>query len=164
MIFKEAELHTPAFVYDENAILKNLGILSKISKQTNCRVLFPIKTFSISDALDLIASKVNGFSVSSLFEAKLAKENLGYGKLIHITTPGIRPDEINDIAQLCDYISFNSLSQLKRFYYQVADQINCGIRINPQLSFIEDQRFNPCRKHSKLGVPLEEFCEARQNN
>lgn len=157
-----AELCTPAFVYDENSILKNLGILSKIRERFGCKILFPLKTFSIADALGAMAPVVNGFSVSSLFEAKLAREVLGYRGMVHITTPGFRPDEIEDISKLCDHISFNSLSQLKRFYYRAASQAKCGIRINPQLSFVEDHRCNPCRKHSKLGVPLDQLCEAWQ--
>ena len=28
-----------------------------------------------------------------------------------------------------------------------------GLRINPQISQIDDERFDPCRKHSKLGEP-----------
>ncbi|MEJ2464047.1 MAG: carboxynorspermidine decarboxylase, partial [Candidatus Thiodiazotropha sp.] len=29
-----------------------------------------------------------------------------------------------------------------------------GLRINPQLSFLDDPRYDPCRQHSKLGAPL----------
>ncbi|MCQ9208747.1 MAG: carboxynorspermidine decarboxylase [Omnitrophica bacterium] len=157
------ELHTPAFVYDENSILNNLSILSKFRESFGCKILFPLKTFSIADALDVMTPAVNGFSVSSLFEAKLVREFLGYRGIVHITTPGFRPDEIEDISKLCDYISFNSLSQLKRFYHRAATQAKCGIRINPQLSFVEDCRYNPCRKHSKLGVPLDQLCAAWQS-
>ena len=34
---------------------------------------------------------------------------------------------------------------------------SCGLRVNPQLSFVDDDRFDPCRKHSKLGVPLDDL-------
>lgn len=159
-----AELRTPAFVYDENSILESLEILSRTINQSDCKIIFPLKTFSIIDALYLIASNVDGFSVSSLFEAKLARDILGYHKIVHITAPAFKPNEIDDISELCDYISFNSLSQLERFYYQVTNQANCGIRINPQLSFIDDNRYNPCRKHSKLGVPINQFYEVWQHN
>ncbi len=158
------ELHTPAFLYDENAILERLKLLSEVSRQSGCKIFFPLKPFSISDGLYLIAANVNGFSVSSLFEAKLARDTLGDDKIVHITTPGYRPDEIEEISRLCDYISFNSLSQLKSFYYQVEKEASCGIRVNPQLSFVKDNRYNPCREHSKLGVPLEQLCKAYRQN
>ena len=32
---------------------------------------------------------------------------------------------------------------------------NLGIRINPRLSFVRDERYDPCRESSKLGVPIE---------
>lgn len=159
-----SEIQTPAFVYDENNILKNLGILSKVRDKSHCKVFFPLKTFSIADGLDLIASCVDGFSVSSLFEARLARQTLGDSKIVHITTPGFRPDEISDIAELCNYISFNSPGQLRRFYYRVKNQANCGLRINPQLSFIDDDRYNPCKKYSKLGTPLDQFCKSCQED
>ncbi|UCB57020.1 MAG: hypothetical protein JSV30_00015 [Candidatus Omnitrophota bacterium] len=159
-----SDLHTPAFIYDENIILKKLGILSNLREESRLKILFPLKTFSLTNALYLIASIVNGFSASSLFEAKLARDILTQGKTVHITTPAFRNDEIRDISFLCDYISFNSLSQVKKFYYQVVEQANCGIRINTQLSFIKDDRYNPCRKHSKLGVSLDELRELWKNN
>ena len=30
----------------------------------------------------------------------------------------------------------------------------CGIRVNPELSFLSDERYDPCRNPSKLGVPV----------
>ena len=99
---------TPAFVYDEVAILKAINSACDLLGES-CKLLFPLKSFSISEALHSMASLVDGFSVSSLFEAKLARDILGNYKSVHITTPGFRQDEIPIISELCDYISFNSL-------------------------------------------------------
>lgn len=33
--------------------------------------------------------------------------------------------------------------------------ITCGLRINPQISIVKDNRYNPCRPNSRLGIPLE---------
>ena len=33
----------------------------------------------------------------------------------------------------------------------------CGLRLNPGLSWLDDERYDPCRPHSKLGVPLADF-------
>ncbi len=108
----EFSVQTPAFVYDERAILKEINnALKLIGKR--CKLLFPLKSLAITDALSLMATEVDGFSASSLFEAKLARNVLGNQKSVHITTPGFRPDEIPIISELCDYISFNSLSQWK---------------------------------------------------
>lgn len=149
-----SQIQTPAFVYDESQLFKAVKTLKHVAKQTSCKILFAIKSFASIDALNLIAPLLDGFASSSRFEATLARNILGANGTVHITTPGFRLDEIDYIAELCDYISFNSLSQWDRFRRTVGERANCGLRVNPQLSFVEDDRYNPCRKYSKLGVPL----------
>ena len=147
-------IHSPAFVYDEGSILQSFRILEPIRVKSDCKILFPLKSFAVADALLFMLPLIDGFSASSFFEAKLARDVLGNQKAVHITTPGFRPDEIPIIAELCDYISFNSLSQWERYRKEISSKASCGIRINPELAFIKDDRYNPCRKGSKLGVPL----------
>jgi carboxynorspermidine decarboxylase len=147
-------LTTPAFIYDENEIKTKLG---KIRKIQDCNILYPLKPCAIAGILHLMAPLIHGFSASSLFEAMLAKDVRENTNVIHLTSPGLRPDEIETASELCDYISFNSLSQLKLFNTKLKSGIKQGLRINPQISFVEDDRYDPCRKHSKLGVPLTEL-------
>lgn len=154
---------SPAFIYDENRIMNCLSPLMQAGFSAKCKILFPLKSFCITDALHIIAPEVDGFSASSVFEAKLARTLLKGGKLVHFTTPGFKPEEFYEISKLSDYISFNSFSQLKRFSDGKYGSRSCGLRINPQLSFIYDSRYNPCRRHSKLGVPLNQFSKLWQN-
>lgn len=156
---------TPAFVYDESAIIEKLATLSKVKKNSSCQILYSIKAAPMTGLLEMIASHVDGFSVSSLFESQIAKEIIGDSGIIHLTTPGLREDEIGSVVKYVDYISFNSLSQWQ--YYQGPLQkdvrgdgnrkLNCGLRINPEISFVKDERYDPCRKYSKLGVPISEL-------
>lgn len=150
-----AYLNTPAFVYEENVILKHLILLDEIRLRSRCNILFTIKSLCIVDALKFIGRYVDGFSASSLFEARLSREILGKNKSIHLTSPGIRHDEISQLSDICDYIAFNSLSQFERYNHEIDGRASYGLRINPQLSFVKDERYNPCREHSKLGVPLD---------
>ncbi len=152
---------TPAFIYVERGLAKNVQHINEIFN--NIKPLFAIKSFSLIDYLHLISSSVGGFSSSSFFEARLARDILGQNRTVHFTSPGLRPDELEEIANLCDYISFNSLSQWERFHDQVSNKVSCGLRINPQLSFVKDNRYNPCRKHSKLGVPLDKLAPISNN-
>lgn len=154
------DVKTPAFIYEEATILETTNYISKILKETNCKLLFPLKSFAVHDALKFLAGLISGFSCSSLYEAKLARDILSNDGPIHLTTPGLRPDEINFISELCDYISFNSISQWNAFKPEINNQVSCGLRINPKLSFIKDKRYDPCRKFSKLGVPIDSFCNA----
>jgi carboxynorspermidine decarboxylase len=151
---------TPAFIYDEKSIQHSLEILHISRIHSYCKLLFSLKSFAVVDALLLMAPHLDGFSVSSLFEAKLAREVIGSTGTVHMVTPGYKPNEIQQITEIADHISLNSLSQWERFYSKEAGHASYGLRINPQLSFVEDSRYNPCRKHSKLGVPINQLQKA----
>ncbi len=155
---------TPAFVYDERAIHRLLDYTTPLRKNGGCSVLFAMKSFSFVPALREMAPRLDGFSVSSLFEARLARSVLGEGGLVHITTPGLRGDEMDEIGSLCDYAAFNSLNQWEMYAHRMADKANCGLRVNPQLSFADDCRYDPCRPYSKLGVPLDNLAAALRDN
>ena len=149
------DIDTPAFVYDTRVIGRLLEYADRLRQATECRVLFSLKPFSYVDALSLMAPHLDGLATSSLFEARLASQVVdGHGS-VHITTPGMRPDEVGEIASLCDFVSFNSLSQLQMYGTEVSGVASCGLRVNPQMSFLDDERYDPCRPHSKLGVQLE---------
>jgi diaminopimelate decarboxylase len=90
----------------------------------------------------------------TLFEAQLAYEVLDKQQSIHLTTPGIRPNEIGQLNQVCSHISFNSLSQQQMFSHVEHKSVSQGLRVNPKLSFAPDKRFDPCRLHSKLGIDI----------
>ncbi|MBL7132922.1 MAG: hypothetical protein ISS78_02385 [Phycisphaerae bacterium] len=156
----DKRVETPAFIYDEGRILRAVKDLARLGARAGCKALFTLKPLTIVDTMRLMVPHVDGFAASSLFEATLAREVIGDKGTVHITTPGFRPAEIVRIAELCDYIAFNSLSQLSRFKDEVAGRARCGLRINPRLSFVEDDRYNPCGDHSKLGVPLDELMAA----
>jgi carboxynorspermidine decarboxylase len=150
---------TPGFVFSEHRLEQNLALLSKIRSDTGCRILYSVKACPFTGLLRRVRNSLDGFSVSSLFEAKLAHEVLAGQGSLHITTPGFRRDEMVEIATLCDHVSFNSISQLERLTCIHGARASIGIRINPQLSFLQDPRYDPCRNHSKLGVPLTQAIE-----
>jgi carboxynorspermidine decarboxylase len=153
--FKQQIPSSPAFVLDENQVLANLRPLLALREACGCKILYSMKALPLTSLLELLKDKVDGISVSSLFEARLAKEVMGEaGGSIHLTTPGLRPDEFAELGLLCTHISFNSLSQYQRLY-GLANGYSRALRINPKLSFLADSRYNPCRPHSKLGVDIE---------
>jgi carboxynorspermidine decarboxylase len=156
-------LETPAFVYDEAEILRGLDLLAMVRELSGCRILYSIKAFPFSGVLDLVRPRVDGFSASSLFEARLASAALRRGGrkgALHITTPGLRAGEIGELADLCDTISFNSLEQFHRLQPCTGGRVSAGLRVNPRLSFLPDPRYDPCRPFSKLGVPVGDLAAA----
>jgi carboxynorspermidine decarboxylase len=154
---KAALPSSPAFVIDRDALLANLHILAELKERSGVRVLYSIKSLPLSRVLQEAKPYVDGFSVSSLFEARLAQEVLQKSGSVHLTTPGIRPDEIESLSAHCTHLAFNSLSQFRRFAPVLGGNVSAGLRVNPKLSRLNDPRFDPCRPHSKLGVAIEDL-------
>jgi carboxynorspermidine decarboxylase len=145
---------TPAFVIDEVEVLNALKSLAILRGRGGCKVLYSIKSLPLSAVMELSKPFLDGFSVSSLFEARLADEILTGQGGIHLTTPGIRQDEINELTSLCSHISCNSINQFRQVTNGGQKKASIGIRVNPKLSFTEDERYDPCRQYSKLGADV----------
>lgn len=145
---------TPAFVYDEAVIINKLAALSDVRSNSGCKILYSIKAAPLSGLLHTIAEYVDGFSASSLFECQIAREIIRGNGSIHITSPGLREDDVKSIVDTADYISFNSMSQWQQYRGLVNGKLDCGLRLNPEKSFARDERYDPCRKYSKLGVTV----------
>ena len=150
---KNSQITTPAFIIDETAILDVLASLATLRLESGCKILYSIKSLPLSSVLELAQPYVDGFSVSSLFEARIAAQALSGTGSIHLTTPGLNPNELNELAERCSHISLNSLSQFERFAKQINTSV--GLRVNPKLSFVADDRYNPCRQYSKLGADID---------
>ncbi len=145
---------TPAFVIDETDVRRRLRALAQLRRESGCKLLYSMKALPLQSILELAAEFCDGVSVSSLFEARLAREIIGQRGSLHLTTPGLRREEFDEISGLCSHISFNSIAQ-RRTMAGLGRQYSPGLRLNPQLSFVSDQRFDPCRSHSKLGVAID---------
>jgi carboxynorspermidine decarboxylase len=87
----------------------------------------------------------------------LARSVIGERGIIQVTTPGIRPAELGELGELCNVVVFNSMSQLSRLGFQINGPDQVGLRVNPCLSVVDDLRYDPCRPHSKLGVPVDQL-------
>jgi len=49
---------------------------------------------------------------------------------------------------------------MRRLQALLPDNASSGIRVNPERSFVQDDRYDPCRKYSKLGVALDQLASA----
>lgn len=145
---------TPAFVLDKEQLLSNLSVLKTIKMQSGCRILYSIKALPLAWVMNMTNDYLDGFSVSSLFEAYLAREMAKDKDAIHITTPGLRDDDYPELFRCCSHISFNSITQYQRAQHVQNISCSLGFRINPQSAFADDVRYDPCRLHSKLGLAI----------
>lgn len=157
-------LMTPAFILDETTMVGALNTLNRIGQNTGIKTLFAVKSCAIAFALQKMIPYIDGFATSSVFETKIARSIAGTRRWVHLTKPGISADELSEITEMCDFLSFNSLAQWERYCDLVRGKVSCGLRINLQLSFVRDKRYDPCRKHSKLGVALHMLDDALRSN
>ncbi len=160
-------IKTPAFILNETQLVSNLTTLAEIREKSGCKVLYAMKALPCARVLEITKPFIEGFSVSSLFEAQLAQEVLGAnskeGKFeVHLTTPALIADELYELTTLCSHINFNSLTHHARYAAAIENDTSVGLRVNPKLSFLNDDRFNPCRHHSKLGIDIDALWQANQ--
>ena len=162
-------METPVFIYDLRRLKERLDLFGEVHRISGVKVLYSIKAQPHAGLLRWIGPKVRGFSVSSLFEARLAREVLIERGLqdhpLHLTSPGLKLRDLEALKSLDVTISYNSLEQLQRCEGALAlEGGKTGLRINPGLSSIPDPRYDPCRPRSKLGIPLEDLQEAINMN
>jgi carboxynorspermidine decarboxylase len=119
-------VETPAFIVRPGTIAARRDELARLCRLAGCRALYSLKALGLPDVLHLMVPQLAGFSASSLFEVLLVRHVVGPHVEVQVTSPG-----------LGGYFSHK----------------RTGLRINPQISQIDDERFDPCRKHSKLGEP-----------
>ncbi len=149
---KIQELKTPCYVIDEKQLKKNLEILHDVEETTGCRILLAQKAFSAFCEYPLIGSYISGTTASGLFEARLGREEMN--KENHIFSPAYRPEEMEEIASICDHVIFNSFSQLRK-YKEICKKhgVSMGLRVNPECSTQEGHAiYDPCAPGSRLGI------------
>jgi carboxynorspermidine decarboxylase len=148
-------VETPAFVIDERVIVDAVRRGSELARDCGFRLLYALKPLPDALVVARMAPWLDGASASSIFEARLARSVMGPSASVHVTSPGICERDIDELASLCDHVALNSLSQLRRLGPRLERPGQLGVRVNPQLSLVDDPRYDPCRAHSKLGVPLD---------
>ena len=157
------EIQTPAYVLDLEKLKRNLEILGGVEKRSGCKILLAQKAFSMFSVYSLIGQYISGTTASGLFEAKLGKEEMG--KENHVFSPAYREDEIDELADICDHIVFNSFSQLNKYKNRCKNKTSMGLRINPECSTQESHAiYDPCAPGSRLGITIEKFQEELNDN
>ena len=149
---------TPALIYDERKLRYLTGCGLEAQQRSRCKLLYAVKAAAFSDVLEFLNPRTDGFAVSSLFEARLIRSLFAKAE-IHFTAPGIRPGEASELGELCDVISLNSRTQVDRFGIELGLRSSIGIRVNTRISSVVDQRYDPCKASSKLGIPIEEVAD-----
>ena len=99
---------TPAFVYAPDVITSRIS-RTRAALRASARLLFSVKALTVFDALKFIAPEVDGFSVSSFFEARIASEAGLARHANQYVSPLLRESECRPLTALCRRITLNSL-------------------------------------------------------
>lgn len=143
--------HTPAYILDESALLRNLEILQGVQERTGCKILLAQKAFSMFSVYPTCAKFLAGTTASGLYEARLGFEE--FGGEVHVFEPAYKEEEFDEILRYADHIYFNSMNQLAKFRGKCAGK-SIGLRLNPECSTQEEPIYDPCAPGSRLGVTL----------
>lgn len=145
---------SPAYVYSESILRSLARKAASIAARAECELLYALKACAIAPVLEILAPFVHGFAASSVFEARLAASVISSRHSLHCYSPAYSASDIESTLTLADYLSLNSLTQLELAASMNTGPASLGLRVNPELSFVTDPRYDPSRPGSKLGAPL----------
>ena len=151
-------IKTPAYIIDGLQLEKNLQLLQQVEAASGAHILLAQKCYSVYQTYPLIGKYISGCTASGLYEARLGYEEMG--KENHIFSPAYLDNEFDEILQICDHISFNSVSQWEKFRERALSspkKPSCGIRVNPEHSTQSHGIYDPCAPFSRLGATRDSF-------
>jgi len=151
------ELPSPAFVCEEELLIKNLELLKRVQDEANVNILLALKGFALWSTFDLCKKYLKGCCASGLHEAILAKEE--FGREVHTFSPAFKDEEIDEIIDISNHLVFNSFSQFDRYKERARGKTSIGLRVNPEYSSVEVDLYNPCGTFSRLGITRKNFQE-----
>ncbi|MEM1323815.1 MAG: carboxynorspermidine decarboxylase [Bacteroidota bacterium] len=152
---------SPAFVLEEPLLRRNLELIRRVQEEAGVSIILAFKGFAMWSAFPIVREYLPGATASSLNEARLCYEEMGVRA--HSYSPAYLPEEFEQMLQLSSHLTFNSLSQFRRFEEQVkayAGRVSCGLRVNPEYSVVETALYNPCAPGSRLGELAENLPRA----
>ncbi|MDR1562912.1 MAG: carboxynorspermidine decarboxylase [Dysgonamonadaceae bacterium] len=148
-----SQIASPAYVIDESLLRRNLSLIRSVSERAGVEIILAFKAFAAWKVFPIIREYISSSTASSLWEARLAMNEMG--ARAHTYSPAYTERDFEEILSCSSHITFNSLSQYRRFYSvvkQYPKEISCGLRINPEYSEVETAIYNPAMPGSRLGM------------
>ena len=152
------QLHTPTpyYVVYEQKLRSNLELIDSVRKRAGVDIIMAFKANALWRTFYIIEEYGFGFTASSLKEMQLGNEYL-HAKA-HSYCPAYTDQTISQYIAGSSHITFNSLSQLKRFGKTALEAgVSTGLRVNPQCSVIDTDIYNPALPGSRFGVTAEDL-------
>lgn len=132
---------------------RNLALIKEVGERAGVEIILAFKAFALWKSFSIFREYIRHTTASSLYEARLACEE--FGSKAHTYSPAYTETDFPALMACSSHITFNSLSQYRRFYPQVKayeGMVSCGLRINPEYSEVETELYNPCAPGTRFGV------------
>ncbi len=149
---------SPCFVVDYHALERNMVIFDQIQQATGVKCLLALKGFAMFATFPLLKKTLHGVCASSIHEAILGREE--FGREVHTYSPAYSEETLKQCLEKSDHLVFNSFSQYERFKplrEKFADQVEFGLRLNPEHSEGKVAIYDPCTPGSRLGILPKDF-------
>ena len=144
------QIPSPCYVVEESLLRRNLALIRSVAQRADVDIILAFKAFALWKSFPIFREYISHTTASSLFEARLAKEE--FGSKAHTYSPAYTEEEFEEILDYSNHITFNSLSKYERFALKVQGRASVGLRVNPEYSEIETELYNPCAPGSRFGI------------
>ena len=157
-LFHSDRIPSPCFVIDERLLRQNLDTIAQVSLRAGVEIIMAFKAFAMWKVFPIIKEYVTHTKASSLAEARLSVDK--FGNKAHLYAPAYTDGEFDELVECSTHITFNSLAQFEKYYGRTQGRdISCGLRINPEISVVETDLYNPAKAGSRLGITAEQLPE-----
>ena len=161
-LFHSDRIPSPCFVIDERLLRQNLDTIAQVSSRAGVEIIMAFKAFAMWKVFPIIKEYVTHTTASSLAEARLSVDK--FGNKAHLYAPAYTDGEFDELVECSTHITFNSLAQFEKYYGRIQGRdISCGLRINPEISVVETDLYNPAKAGSRLGITAEQLPEKLPN-
>ncbi|GAB6012304.1 carboxynorspermidine decarboxylase [Viscerimonas tarda] len=150
------QIPSPCYVMDESLLRENLALIRSVKERAKVNIILAFKAFAVWKSFPIIREYIPYSTASSIYEAQLAYEEMG--SPAHTFSPAYTEENFPVFLKYSSHITFNSLSQFRRFYPLVVaggNKVSCGLRINPEYSEVKTDLYNPAIPGSRLGITNE---------
>ena len=153
-----SKIPSPCYVIEEELLRNNLQLIRSVKNRAGVDIILAFKAFAVWKSFPIIREYIHSSTASSVNEAQLAWEEMG--SPAHTYSPSYTDEDFPLYLQYSSHITFNSLSQYRRFYPHVVaseKKIKCGLRINPEFSVVDTELYDPSAPGSRLGITADQL-------
>lgn len=148
---KESQLPTPYYIVYEDKLRRNLDLIDDVRRQAGVEIIMAFKANALWRTFGPMREKGFRFTASSLNELMLGNKHLGVKA--HTYCPVYTEQTIDRFLEGSSHITFNSVRQAELYAVRaIRAGVSPGLRVNPECSVIDTDKYNPALPGSRFGV------------